>query len=184
MRPMTACPRYHPPRASFQPRFALRRAPRRRSARAEPPSPRALEKRTKASSGTSPQLPVAAHGTGRAGRLDVRRYTPTVVSSCAKPSPRSSGWRRQSSYGGRGDRRGLGLPVRLLVAQGDAVVTSDGGLPTFNYHVTGFGGSAAQGALRRAITRTCGPLVSKAEREVKRQADLSRRSRQPDGQLA
>lgn len=34
----------------------------------------------------------------------------------------------------------LGLLVRLMVAEGDAVVTSDGAYPTFNYHVTGFGG--------------------------------------------
>ncbi|MFW2587805.1 pyridoxal phosphate-dependent aminotransferase [Sagittula sp. SSi028] len=34
----------------------------------------------------------------------------------------------------------LGYTVRLLVAQGDAVVTSDGAYPTFNYHVVGFGG--------------------------------------------
>lgn len=34
----------------------------------------------------------------------------------------------------------LGYTVRLFVAQGDAVVTSDGAYPTFNYHVAGFGG--------------------------------------------
>jgi histidinol-phosphate aminotransferase len=34
----------------------------------------------------------------------------------------------------------LGYLVRLMVAQGDAVVTSDGAYPTFNYHVAGFGG--------------------------------------------
>lgn len=34
----------------------------------------------------------------------------------------------------------LGNLVRLLVASGDAVVTSDGAYPTFNYHVAGFGG--------------------------------------------
>ncbi|QXT40671.1 pyridoxal phosphate-dependent aminotransferase [Gymnodinialimonas ceratoperidinii] len=34
----------------------------------------------------------------------------------------------------------LGYLVRLLVAEGDAVVTSDGAYPTFNYHVAGFGG--------------------------------------------
>lgn len=34
----------------------------------------------------------------------------------------------------------LGYTVRLLVAPGDAVVTSDGAYPTFNYHVAGFGG--------------------------------------------
>ncbi len=35
----------------------------------------------------------------------------------------------------------LGLLVRLLVAPGDAVVTSDGAYPTFNFHVAGFGGA-------------------------------------------
>jgi histidinol-phosphate aminotransferase len=35
----------------------------------------------------------------------------------------------------------LGYLVRLLVARGDAVVTSDGAYPTFNFHVAGFGGS-------------------------------------------
>jgi histidinol-phosphate aminotransferase len=34
----------------------------------------------------------------------------------------------------------LGNLVRLLVAPGDAVVTSRGAYPTFNYHVAGFGG--------------------------------------------
>ncbi|MDU8912811.1 pyridoxal phosphate-dependent aminotransferase [Aestuariicoccus sp. MJ-SS9] len=34
----------------------------------------------------------------------------------------------------------LGYLVRLLVEEGDAVVTSDGAYPTFNYHVHGFGG--------------------------------------------
>lgn len=34
----------------------------------------------------------------------------------------------------------LGYLVRLCVGEGDAVVTSDGAYPTFNYHVAGFGG--------------------------------------------
>jgi hypothetical protein len=34
----------------------------------------------------------------------------------------------------------LGLLVRLIVEPGDAVVTSAGAYPTFNYHVAGFGG--------------------------------------------
>jgi len=34
----------------------------------------------------------------------------------------------------------LGLIVRLMVAPGDPVVTSDGAYPTFAYHVTGHGG--------------------------------------------
>lgn len=35
----------------------------------------------------------------------------------------------------------LGYLVRLLTDPGDAVVTSDGAYPTFNYHVAGFGGT-------------------------------------------
>jgi histidinol-phosphate aminotransferase len=34
----------------------------------------------------------------------------------------------------------LGVSARLLVEPGDAVVTSDGAYPTFNYHVAGYGG--------------------------------------------
>ncbi len=34
----------------------------------------------------------------------------------------------------------LGYLVRLMIAPGDAVVTSEGAYPTFNYHVTGYGG--------------------------------------------
>lgn len=34
----------------------------------------------------------------------------------------------------------LGYLVRLFVGPGEAVVTSDGAYPTFNYHVAGFGG--------------------------------------------
>ena len=34
----------------------------------------------------------------------------------------------------------LGYLVRLLISPRDAVVTSDGAYPTFNFHVTGFGG--------------------------------------------
>jgi histidinol-phosphate aminotransferase len=35
----------------------------------------------------------------------------------------------------------LGYVVRLMVEPGDAVVTSDGAYPTFNFHVAGFGGT-------------------------------------------
>lgn len=34
----------------------------------------------------------------------------------------------------------LGYIVRMFIETGDAVVTSDGAYPTFNYHVVGFGG--------------------------------------------
>ncbi|MEX1235389.1 MAG: pyridoxal phosphate-dependent aminotransferase [Roseovarius sp.] len=42
----------------------------------------------------------------------------------------------------------LGYLVRIMVAQGDAVVTSDGAYPTFNYHVTGYGGALHKVAYR------------------------------------
>ena len=42
---------------------------------------------------------------------------------------------------GEGSDGLLGNLVRLVVAPGDAVVTSDGAYPTFNYHVAGFGGA-------------------------------------------
>ena len=35
----------------------------------------------------------------------------------------------------------LGYTVRIFIAEGDAVVTSEGAYPTFNYHVAGFGGN-------------------------------------------
>ncbi len=38
----------------------------------------------------------------------------------------------------------LGSLVRMTVAPGDKVVTSLGGYPTFNYHVTGYGGELVQ----------------------------------------
>ena len=43
--------------------------------------------------------------------------------------------------GGEGSDGLLGYLVRLLVGERDAVVTSEGAYPTFNYHVAGFGGS-------------------------------------------
>lgn len=42
----------------------------------------------------------------------------------------------------------LGNLVRLTVAPGTAVVTSDGAYPTFNYHVAGFGGALHKVAYR------------------------------------
>lgn len=35
----------------------------------------------------------------------------------------------------------LGYLVRMMISPGDAVVTSDGAYPTFNFHVAGFGGA-------------------------------------------
>lgn len=51
------------------------------------------------------------------------------------------GVRAENIVVGEGIDALLGLLVRLTVAPGDAVVTSDGAYPTFNFHVTGFGGA-------------------------------------------
>src|SRR6056297_3976041 len=58
----------------------------------------------------------------------------------------------------------LGNLVRLLVAPGDAVVTSDGAYPTFNYHVAGLGG-ALHKVPYRDDHEDLGALISRA-REV------------------
>ncbi|MEP2533924.1 pyridoxal phosphate-dependent aminotransferase [Shimia sp.] len=49
--------------------------------------------------------------------------------------------RRENIVVGEGIDGLLGYLVRLLVGPGDTVVTSDGAYPTFNYHVSGFGGT-------------------------------------------
>ena len=41
--------------------------------------------------------------------------------------------------------RDRGYLVRLLVEPGDAIVTSDGAYPTFNFHVAGYGGVLHKG---------------------------------------
>ena len=55
----------------------------------------------------------------------------------------------------------LGYLVRLFVAPGDAVVTSAGAYPTFNYHVTGYGG-AIHTVPYRDDREDPGALVAKA----------------------
>ena len=50
------------------------------------------------------------------------------------------GCRPQNIVVGEGIDGLLGYLVRLMVAEGDAVVTSRGAYPTFNFHVAGFGG--------------------------------------------
>ncbi len=55
----------------------------------------------------------------------------------------------------------LGYLVRLLVEPGDAVVTSLGAYPTFNYHVTGFGG-ALHAVPYRDDAEDPGALIAKA----------------------
>ncbi|MEZ5779112.1 MAG: pyridoxal phosphate-dependent aminotransferase [Paracoccaceae bacterium] len=56
----------------------------------------------------------------------------------------------------------LGYLVRLLVGAGDAVVTSDGAYPTFNFHVAGFGGTLHR-VPYKGDHEDPGALVAKAE---------------------
>jgi histidinol-phosphate aminotransferase len=50
------------------------------------------------------------------------------------------GCRAENIVVGEGVDGLLGLIVRLFIGAGDSVVTSKGSYPTFNYHVSGFGG--------------------------------------------
>ena len=50
----------------------------------------------------------------------------------------------------------LGNLTRLMIGQNDAVVTSNGAYPTFNFHVAGFGGTLHK-ARSRAILRIPNP---------------------------
>ena len=61
-------------------------------------------------------------------------------STCARRSRRITGCAPANVMVGEGIDALLGNLVRLLVAEGAPVVTSAGAYPTFNYHVTGFGG--------------------------------------------
>ncbi|SLN58560.1 Histidinol-phosphate aminotransferase [Roseovarius gaetbuli] len=56
----------------------------------------------------------------------------------------------------------LGNLVRLLIGPGDAVVTSDGAYPTFNYHVAGFGG-ALHKVPYREDHEDLGALIARAQ---------------------
>ena len=56
----------------------------------------------------------------------------------------------------------LGYLVRLLVGPGDAVVTSAGAYPTFNYHVAGFGGTLHQVPYDDADRESPSALFAKA----------------------
>lgn len=85
------------------------------------PSPRALEAMQQASSGQWMYGDPESHDlkAALAAHLDVRADNLVV---------------------GEGIDGLLGYLVRLVVDHGDAVVTSQGAYPTFNYHVAGFGG--------------------------------------------
>ncbi len=58
----------------------------------------------------------------------------------------------------------LGYAARLFIEPGDAVVTSLGGYPTFNYHVNGFGGRLVE-VPYRDNHEDCASLIAAAARE-------------------
>ncbi len=61
----------------------------------------------------------------------------------------------------------LAYLVRLLVDAGDAVVTSDGAYPTFNYHVAGFGGVLHKVPYRDDHEDLAGLIAKAAEVDAK-----------------
>lgn len=61
----------------------------------------------------------------------------------------------------------LGYLVRLMIAPGDAVVTSTGAYPTFNYHVTGYGGTLHKVPYRGDFEDLPALIARAAETEAK-----------------
>ena len=75
----------------------------------------------------------------------------------------------------------LNLVVRMYVAPGEAVVTSLGAYPTFNFHVAGFGGRLVTVPFENDLENLDGLLAAVEARE--RAAGLSLQSRQSDGNM-
>ena len=86
--------------------------------------------------GPSPRAIAAMEAAAR----EVWMYGDPEVHDLREALGRHHGVSAESIIVGEGIDGLLGYLVRLLVDPGDAVVTSDGAYPTFNYHVTGFGG--------------------------------------------
>ncbi len=87
--------------------------------------------------GPSPKA-VAAMQAAAAKKSGCMAIRPAMI--CAAHWPIIWAWRLDNIVVGEGIDGLLGYLVRLVVGAGDAVVTSDGAYPTFNYHVAGFGG--------------------------------------------
>lgn len=83
--------------------------------------------------------PAAVEAMARAAR-DVWMYGDPECHDLRAALAAHHGVRPENIVVGEGIDGLLGTLVRMLVAPGDAVVTSDGAYPTFNYHVAGFGG--------------------------------------------
>ena len=86
--------------------------------------------------GPSPQAIAAM----QAASLDAWMYGDSEVHDLRHAIAAHHGVGPENIVVGEGIDGLLGYLVRMLVAPGDAVVTSDGAYPTFNYHVAGFGG--------------------------------------------
>ena len=76
-----------------------------------------------------------------AAARDVWMYGDPEVHDLRAALARHHGSAAENIVVGEGIDGLLGYLVRLIVGPGDAVVTSDGAYPTFNFHVAGFGGS-------------------------------------------
>lgn len=109
-----------------------------------------------------PEAQERARGAGFAARLGANesRFGPSPAAIAAMAAAAADAWMygdpeafdlreaiaashrvaRANVIVGEGIDGILGNLVRLLIAPGDAVVTSDGAYPTFNFHVAGFGG--------------------------------------------
>ncbi|SIT10676.1 histidinol-phosphate aminotransferase [Roseivivax lentus] len=86
--------------------------------------------------GPSPKAIEALH----AAAPDVWMYADATSHALKQALAAEMGARPENIVIGGGIDGLLGNLVRLLVEPGDPVVTSKGAYPTFNYHVTGFGG--------------------------------------------
>jgi len=83
--------------------------------------------------------PAALHAMTHAA-FDVWKYGDPENHALRERLAAQLGCRRGNVVVGEGIDGLLGLLVRMTIGPGDAVVTSAGAYPTFNYHVTGFGG--------------------------------------------
>ena len=87
--------------------------------------------------GPSPDALAAMSGAAR----DVWMYGDPEIQDLRRALATHHGVSPENIVVGEGIDGLLGYLTRLVVGPGDAVVTSDGAYPTFNFHVAGFGGA-------------------------------------------
>lgn len=76
----------------------------------------------------------------RTEAAEIWKYADSASHDLRHALAEENGCRPENIIVGEGIDGLLGYLTRLLVEEGDAVLTSDGAYPTFNYHVAGFGG--------------------------------------------